>query len=210
VSSEVYDRLRAGIVTGEYEPGAPLVELALAEHYGTSRTPVREALRRLEQDGLVERGDRGMRVRTRSPEEILEIYEVRIPLEATAAAAAAERRTDLDLMRIRRAEAQMAKTSSSNSNTMASANRLVHEAIWAASHNGTIVDLLTRLNNHLTRYPATTLAVEGRWEEALRQHDEIITAIEKRDCDRAAELARVHMMRARDIRLQIYRDEVSL
>lgn len=210
MSSEVYDHLRAGIVTGDYESGAPLVELALAEYYGTSRTPVREALRRLEQDGLVERGDRGMRVRTRSPEEILEIYEVRIPLEATAAAAAAERRTDLDLMRIRRAEAQMAKTSSSDPNNMASANRLVHEAIWAASHNGTVVDLLTRLNNHLTRYPATTLAVGGRWEEALRQHDEIITAIEKRDCDRAAELARVHMTRARDIRLQIYRDEVSL
>lgn len=208
--SEVYDRLRAGIVTGEYEPGAPLVELTLAEHYGTSRTPVREALRRLEQDGLVERGDRGMRVRTRSPEEILEIYEVRIPLEATAAAAAAERRTDLDLMRIHRAEAKMAETSSSDPNAMASANRLVHEAIWAASHNGTIVDLLTRLNNHLTRYPATTLAVEGRWEEALQQHDEIISAIEKRDRDRAAELARMHMTRARDVRLQIYREEVSL
>jgi DNA-binding GntR family transcriptional regulator len=206
----VYDRLRAGIVSGDYEAGAPLVELALAEHYGTSRTPVREALRRLEQDGLVERGDRGMRVRTRSPEEILEIYEVRIPLEATAAAAAAERRTGLDLMRIRRAEAQMAETSSFDPNTMALANRLVHEAIWAASHNGTIVDLLTRLNNHLTRYPATTLAVKGRWEEALRQHSEIISAIENRDCDRAAELARVHMARARDIRLQIYSEEVSM
>src|SRR3954469_2885334 len=105
----VYQRLYGDVVAGEWD-GAPLVELALAEHYGTSRTPVREALRRLEQDGLVERGDRGMRVRTRSPEERLEIYEVRIPLEATAAAAAAERRTDLDLMRIRRAEAQMAKT----------------------------------------------------------------------------------------------------
>ncbi|MER5394094.1 GntR family transcriptional regulator, partial [Saccharopolyspora sp. NPDC002686] len=70
--SEVYDQLRAEIVDGTWEPGAALVELALAERYGTSRTPVREALRRLQQDGLVERGDRGMRVRTRSPEEILE------------------------------------------------------------------------------------------------------------------------------------------
>jgi DNA-binding GntR family transcriptional regulator len=210
VSSEVYEQLRAGIVSGEYDPGEALVELVLAERYGTSRTPVREALRRLEQDGLVERADRGMRVRTRSPEEILEIYEARIALETTAAAAAAERRTDLDLIRIRHAAAQMAAVSTAEPNAMAVANRVVHEAIWAAGHNGTIVDLLTRLNNHLTRYPATTLAVPGRWTEALREHDEIISAIENRDRDKAAELSREHMTRARDIRLQIYSEEVVL
>jgi DNA-binding GntR family transcriptional regulator len=206
----VYEQLRAGIVAGEYDPGEALVELVLAERYGISRTPVREALRRLEQDGLVERGDRGMRVRTRSPEEILEIYEARIALETTAAAAAAERRTDLDLIRIRRAATQMAAVSTAEPNAMAVANRVVHEAIWAAGHNGTIVDLLTRLNNHLTRYPATTLAVPGRWTEALREHDEIISAIGNRDRGTAAELSRKHMTRARDIRLQIYSEEVVL
>src|ERR1700749_32754 len=93
VQPDVYDRLRGEIVTGEFEPGTPLGEEALAQRYGTSRTPVREALRRLEQDGLVESGVRGMRGRARSPEEIQEIYEVRVPLEATVAAAAARRRT---------------------------------------------------------------------------------------------------------------------
>lgn len=210
MSSEVYERLRTGIVSGEYDAGEPLVEQVIAARYGTSRTPVREALRRLEQDGLVERGDRGMRVRMRSPEEILEIYEARIALEATAAAAAAERRTDLDLVRIRRAAARMAEVATDNGQEMAVANRAVHEAIWAAGHNGTIVDLLTRLNNHLTRYPATTLTVPGRWAEALKEHAEIISAIEDRDRDRAAELAREHMTRARDIRLQIYGEESVL
>lgn len=207
MSSQVYERLRTGIVSGEYAPGEPLVELALAERYGTSRTPVREALRRLEQDGLVERGDRGMRVRTRSPEEILEIYEARIPLEAAAAGAAAERRTDLDLARIRSAAARMADAATDDAAAMAATNRVVHEAIWAASHNGTIVDLLARLNNHLTRYPATTLAAPGRWDEALREHTEIIAAIEGHDRAAAARLARDHMTRARDIRLTIYADE---
>jgi DNA-binding GntR family transcriptional regulator len=204
VQSDVYDRLRGEIVTGEFEPGAPLGEEALAQRHGTSRTPVREALRRLEQDGLVERGARGMRVRVRSPEEILEIYEVRIPLEATVAAAAAQRRTELDLIRIRAAQTAMDGAGDSEPAAMAAANRAVHEAIWAAGHNGTLIDLLVRLNNHLTRYPATTLAVPGRWAEARKEHEAIIAAITDRDGDRASGLAAAHMSRARELRLRIW------
>ncbi|GLY90343.1 GntR family transcriptional regulator [Actinoallomurus iriomotensis] len=208
MQADVYERLRAEIVAGVFDAGAPLPEVALADRYGTSRTPVREALRRLEQDGLVERGDRGMRVRGRSPEEILEIYEARIALEATAAGAAAERHTELDLIRVRAAQDAMAASSTDDPMAMAMANRAVHEAIWAAGHNGTIVDLLTRLNNHLTRYPATTLSSTGRWEEALREHEEIITAVGAGDREKAAELAGRHMTKARDIRLRIYREEI--
>lgn len=207
VQSDVYEWLRADIVSGEFEAGAPLVELALAERYGSSRTPVREALRSLVQDGLVERGDRGMRVRVRSPEEILEIYEVRISLEAIAASSAAARYTDFDLIQVQRAQAAMDETPTDDPSAMAAANRAVHEAIWAASHNGTIVDLLTRLNNHLTRYPATTLSVPERWPEALREHHELIVAIQNRNADKAAELAQQHMTKAREIRLQIYREQ---
>jgi DNA-binding GntR family transcriptional regulator len=209
VLSEVYERLRADVVAGTFEAGAPLVELTLAERYGTSRTPVREALRRLEQDGLVERGDRGMRVRTRSPEEILEIYEARIALEATAASGAAQRHSEFDLIRIQRAQAAMRAAAESDADAVAAANRAVHEAIWAASRNGTVVDLLTRLNNHLTRYPATTLAVPGRFEQAVAEHDELIAAIEAREAERAHDIAREHMTRARNLRLQIYRDELA-
>lgn len=205
---DAYERLRTEIVEGEFAPGTALVEVSLAERYGTSRTPIREALRRLEQDGLVERGSRGMCVRTRSPEEILEIYEVRITLEATASGAAAQRRTELDLIRIKAAQSTMAGVSSTDSHAMAAANRNVHETIWAASHNGTIVDLLTRLNNHLTRYPATTLSSPGRWDEALAEHDAIIAAIEARDHLRAAELAGAHMETARNLRLEIYSKEI--
>jgi len=100
LSVHVYERLRDEVVSGQLPEGAPLVEATVATRYGTSRTPVREALRRLEQDGLVERGARGLRVRIRGPEEILEIYEVRILLEAAAARHAAVRHTRLDLIRI--------------------------------------------------------------------------------------------------------------
>jgi DNA-binding GntR family transcriptional regulator len=85
---DVYQQLRTAIVDGTFEAHAPLTELALAAQYKVSRTPVREALRRLEQDGLVERGLRGMQVRGRSPEEILEIYEWRAPPRARRPSAA--------------------------------------------------------------------------------------------------------------------------
>src|SRR6476620_11670590 len=75
MSVPVYDQLRALILSDEFGPDAILVETALATRLGVSRTPIREALRRLEQDGLVERTSRGTRVVERSPEQILEIYE---------------------------------------------------------------------------------------------------------------------------------------
>lgn len=208
MSTHVYERLREEIVSGRLESGAPLVEAAVAARYGTSRTPVREALRRLEQDGLVERGDRGLRVRARGPEEILEIYEVRILLEAAAARGAAERSTRLDLMRIKSAADAMAATDSADPDAMAAANQAFHEEIWAASHNRTLVDLLTRLNSHITRYPATTLTSPGRWAEALSEHADLLRAIEARDRDEAGLVAENHMTKARDIRLRMYGEEL--
>ena len=208
MSTRVYERLREEIVSGRLESGAPLVEATLAGRYGTSRTPVREALRRLEQDGLVERGDRGLRVRARGPEEILEIYEARILLEGAAARGAAERSTRLDLMRLKNAADVMAAADPGDPGAMAAANQAFHEEIWAASHNSTLVDLLTRLNSHITRYPATTLTSPGRWQEALSEHAELMLAIESRDRDKANLVAANHMTRARDIRLRMYGEEM--
>lgn len=208
MSTRVYERLREEIVSGRLPSGVPLVEATVAARYGTSRTPVREALRRLEQDGLVERGDRGLRVRSRGPEEILEIYEVRILLEAAAARGAAERGTRLDLMRIKSAAEAMAAADPADPDAMAATNRAFHEEVWAASHNGTLVDLLTRLNSHVTRYPATTLTSPGRWEEALSEHADLVRAIEAGDAGEAGLIAGKHMTKARDIRLRMYGEEL--
>ncbi len=209
MSARVYEQLRGEIVSGRLESGAPLVEATVAARYGTSRTPVREALRRLEQDGLVERGDRGLRVRARGPEEILEIYEVRILLEGAAARGAAERGTTLDLMRIKNAADAMAATDPDDPDAMAAANQAFHEEIWAASHNGTLVDLLSRLNSHITRYPATTLTSPGRWAEALSEHTGLVRAIEARHRGEARVIAESHMAKARDIRLRMYGEQLG-
>jgi len=209
VPTAVYERMRDDIVTGLLAPGAALVETALAGQYGTSRTPVREALRRLEQDGLIERGDRGMRVRSRSPEEILEIYEVRIVLETAAARSAASRRTTLDLIRLRQAHAAMVALETDDGTARADANRHFHELVWASSHNASLVDLLARLNGHLVRYPTTTLTYAGRWQAVLAEHERLLDALEAGDADAAAAVAEAHMTAARDIRLEMYGDPAT-
>jgi DNA-binding GntR family transcriptional regulator len=201
-----YERLTQAILTGEIAPGEPLVEAALSDWYKVSRTPVREALTRLEQDGLLQRTSRGLVVRERSPEEILDIYEIRIVLEATSARVAALRRTTLDLITLRRIADQLARVDTSDENEMASANREFHLAVWRASHNDSLVDLLSRLNLHLLRYPATTLSQPGRWEASLAEHAELIEAIDQQNPVRAADLATEHFTAARNLRLAIWAD----
>jgi len=205
VAREVpYESLLQEILRGELFPGEILTEAALAERLQVSRTPIREALTRLEQDGLVRRTSRGMEVRERSPEEILDIYEVRILLEADAARVAAERRSNLDVISLRRIAAELDKMDTSDPDAMAEANRTFHHAVWRAAHNEPIMDLLRRLDMHLSRYPTTTLSDPGRWEASLAEHRQLIAAIEARDGDLAARTSSEHFTAARDIRLRLW------
>ncbi|MCW5954497.1 MAG: GntR family transcriptional regulator, partial [Propionibacteriaceae bacterium] len=100
LSSDQYLQIRDDILKGVFPVGERLLETTLAARYGVSRTPVREALVALQQDGLIERMKDGFRVRTGTPEDVIEIYEARIALESAGAAAAARRRSDLDLARL--------------------------------------------------------------------------------------------------------------
>ncbi|HET9565043.1 MAG TPA: FCD domain-containing protein, partial [Mycobacterium sp.] len=146
-----------------------------------------------------------MRVRPSSPEEILDIYEVRITLEGAAAKAAAERATEFDRTQLRSAHRAMIDVKD-NAEAKAAANRRFHEAIWTASHNPSLVDLLHRLNVHLIRYPSTTLTYGDRWETVLREHEELLGAIEARDGEAARRIAEHHMFGAREVRLRMYAD----
>lgn len=204
-----YERIKKAIVDGDLKPGDPLVETTLAAWCEVSRTPVREALRRLEQDGLVERNDRGLVVRRRSPDEILDIYVTRIALEATAARVAAERRTEHDLRTLHRLVERARQIRQGDTDAMVEVNNLFHRTVWRASRNESLIDMLERLNLHMARYPGTTLNAPGRWKAARRQHEEIVAAIEGRDGDAAHDIAMRHFSDARDIRLDLFADDVS-
>lgn len=200
-----YEMLKQAILRGDLEPGQPLVETVLATWCNVSRTPIREALMRLEQDGLTERSDRGLIVRRRSPEEILDIYDIRIVLEATASRMAAERRTEHDVRALRRLIVH-SQNITADDDRKVEINRMLHRAIWHASHNESLIDLLERLNLHLTRYPETTLSYRDRWEEAKKEHVALVDAVEDRDSARSYEVAHTHFTKARDIRLRLWDD----
>jgi DNA-binding GntR family transcriptional regulator len=204
-----YQMVKAAILDGTFEPGVPLVEVQLAEWCGVSRTPIREALTRLEHDGLIERSDRGYVVRLRSPEEILDIYDIRIVLEAMAARLAAERHTRLDKVRITKAlERWQSATEETAPGELMNLNQELHRATWLASHNQPLIDLLERLALHLGRYPATTLTAPGRLKTALAEHQHMVDAIVNRDADAAAEAATQHFSAAMRIRLEQSEEEI--
>lgn len=201
----VYEALRSEIAAGQLPPATNLVETALAARFGVSRTPVREALRRLEQDRLVERGERGLRVREADPQEVLELYEARVLLESAVARAAALRRTPGDLALLEgMLDADRTDTVTEPAER-ARRNAAFHEALWRAAGNRVLVDLLQRLGLHLLRHPETTLSWPGRWEQSLDEHARLLDALRRHDPDAAAAAATEHFEHARDVRLAAWR-----
>jgi DNA-binding GntR family transcriptional regulator len=202
-----YEKIKEAIVSGELRQGEPLIELALAAWCGVSRTPIREALSRLEQDGLAERAERGLIVRESRPEEILDLYEIRIVLESMAAAVASERRTSHDLLSMRRWADDTKDGATGDVDAIVKANRAFHHSVWQASHNQPLIGVLERFQLQLGRYSGTTLAKPGRIKVAFEQHSALVDAIEARDAEGAAALATQHFTDARDIRLELWNTE---
>lgn len=200
-----YERIRDGILSGEFASGQPLTENLLAKICNVSRTPIREALGRLERDGLVSWTERGTVVRERSPEEILDIYATRVVLEAFAAQSAAERRTETDVMMLRALAAQARQVADdADAATKLKASRDLHTCIRTASHNGSAVELLDRVNLQLARYAnlEPTLSQPGRWQRAVEVYGELVEAIAARDAVRAGEISSAHFTEARELRMR--------
>lgn len=205
----IHDELRAQILSGVIPPGAALREVVLAERFGVSRTPVRAALGRLEHERLLERGARGLFVKRVDAREVVQVYDVRIMLEAEVAAQAAGTRDDHDLERLDGLVARDRALVDPSDRLRMTTNLEFHAALWDAAHNPVLLDLLERLSVHLIHTPSSTLSVGDRWVEALDEHALIVAAIRERDAVRAGAVARRHMQRAREIRLDLLRLEVD-
>jgi DNA-binding GntR family transcriptional regulator len=195
-----YARLRKEILDGAFVPGTILLETALSARYGVSRTPVREALGRLAQDGLIERSTRGFRIRQRGPEQILEIYEARIALEARSAELAAKRRTDFDLARMTHLlDERRATTDPAQFGPM---NNRWHDALRLAGHNETVTDLLERLDSLLLLYRPQRVLSPTADDRSAEEHAEILEAVARGDADAAGTAMTDHLHRMRDRRIQ--------
>ena len=203
LTTDQYLRIRDDILNGVFPDGQRLLETSLATRYGVSRTPVREALVALQQDGLIERVDNGYRVRTGTAEDVMEIYEARMALEALAATAAARRHTDLDLSRLRTAhEGALAAAQAGDTRGAHEANSSWHLVLWQAAHNSTIAGTLNRWSAQLRIYdqgppgPADDLAITAH------EHGEILQAIADGDPDKARDAMAEHLDRSRQLRLR--------
>lgn len=205
-----YELIRAAIVSGRLAPGERLSEASLGREYGASRSPIREALASLDRDGLVERHGMTVRVRERTPGEVLDIYQLRIHIEGALAHDAALRRQPIDLGRLEGALGVGENVDRADPTALMEANRVFHSVLSAAAHNATLSDVQDRLTAQVAVLPATTLSVNGRWEEACDEHRRIVEAIRASDADTARAVAEQHMKTARDIRLKLYESNLSL
>lgn len=198
--NDVYNRMKDDILVGVLGPGTPLVETTLATRYAVSRTPVREALRRLEHDGLLERGPRSLQVRQSTPQEIYDLNDVRTVLETTTARRAAERHTELDLVLLYDLLDRMEREDL-DVPARVRLNRQFHASVWHAGHNATLCQTLERL--YLTEVPAlhTTLASTPRWRQAVAEHRAVVDAIAAGDAETAARVLEEHLRIGRDLRL---------
>jgi DNA-binding GntR family transcriptional regulator len=197
---DIYALLKHDISIGEMPQGTRLVETQLAERYGVSRTPIRQALLTLEQDGLVERNGRSLQVRAQSPAEIMELYEVRELLEERAARLAARRHDESDVIILNRLLDRM--SGDLDATQRYRVNREFHTAMWRAAHNTVLLQTLERLYVNSVMGLSTTLASPDRWKVTRQEHRGMVDAILSGDEDKAGELVRTHLRTARDIRIE--------
>jgi DNA-binding GntR family transcriptional regulator len=205
-AASAYGQLRTMIVEGRYRPGERLVEQRVASELGQSRTPVREALRRLEAEGLVvSERHRGATVRALSPTEVLDLYGLRIRLESYAAELATQRRTDDELAALTAAadrfgavRAEIDVTTLAGARRLNAANRMVHDGILAAARHDRLAAMLARTVDIPLVFRAFRLFGPAEVERSDLFHHLIVEAIGQRDAGRAGALMSEHIAQGRD------------
>jgi DNA-binding GntR family transcriptional regulator len=191
------------VVTGALAPGSWLREDEAARELGVSRTPVREAMRRLAEEGLlVKANHQGTMVAGISYEDVNALYAARIPLEGTVAQLAADRRTDQlisDLNRIH--EDMTAAHARGDSEAFIVGNRQFHRAMSDATGSVYLQRIMLQVETFFRRIPSTAGGSAERQKAVLTEHEAIIAAIDDRDPERAGEAAVRHMSEVRRSRL---------
>lgn len=204
----VYQALRRGIIHGALVPGERLRSDALASELQVSRTPVREALRKLEAEGLVAQSGSRLVVRALSEQDLTELFYVREALEGMAARLAAENATPSEIAAIHELLEDMETVSRRGDiNTLRRLTGEFHQLVCRAAHNDRLFQLLTSLLDQVRQIRTSTLYGEGRAAEALQEHRRLLQALEARDGDKAEALAREHRRKTIALRRRMLREQ---
>jgi DNA-binding GntR family transcriptional regulator len=204
-NKDAYGLILDAIDIGVYKPGDRLVESELADRFGVSRTPIREALQRLETQSLLSRDGRSLIVASLDHSQMAELYVVRSELEGLAARLAARHAT-IEEKRVLQDMVHDDYKIVDDPNALSRANRRFHKQIHLASHNRFLVQQLDLVHRSMALMATTSLAADGRGEVALAEHQEIVDAIMQGHEDKADECLRQHISIAFSTRLKLLAD----
>ena len=198
LEEQVYSKLEKEILLGNLEKGKIVTECELANMLGVSRTPVRGALRRLNEEGLIEiEPNKRITVIGISIDDLIDTYKIRCRLEGLSSALAAEKMTDEELKKltdfVELSEYYLKKEDTDNLREL---DTQFHSIIYKASGNRILCRILSELHRNITRYRKISLAVPGRLPSSVSEHREILNAIIERDAKKADELTSRHVERA--------------
>ncbi len=206
LQERTYKALRSALLDGKFPVGERIFEAEVAQQLGVSRVPVREAVRRLQQDGLLEvRPRSGIYVASVSPEEADDVYRIRAALEGAAASLAAERITASELTALRRL-LQRERESKGNGRSRSQSQVVVradefHRAVHVYARSPRLYELLELIYAQVMHFRAITLSLPGRAETAVHGHQRLYDALSKHDGAQAERVMREHIDSARRLLL---------
>lgn len=205
LSDKVYQYLRDAIAEGRYVTGDCLVEMKIAEELGVSRTPVREALKQLELEDLVDsQPNRGVIVKSFTTEDLRDVFTIRHLLEGQAAYWAAERITDAQLRQLREIVDLMEfYTQKNDVPNLVQLDSRFHEIVYAASNSRSLKHILTSLHHNISRARKSSLTEPQRPAGSLAEHQHIYAAIERHD----AEASKAYMEQHIDTASNYHQDD---
>ncbi len=191
----VFNTLRQAILKGELEPGERLMEIQLADRLGVSRTPIREAIRKLELEGLVLMIPRkGAEVAKISEKSLRDVLEVRRSLEELAIELACERMDDEDIEKLEAAQENFREAvKNGDSMTIAETDEAYHDIIYNGTGNNRLVQILNNLREQMYRYRLEYIKDEDKRQVLLIEHTQILNAVKGRHVAEAKKAIREHI-----------------
>lgn len=201
LEEQVYVELEEEILSGELARGTALGEIALSSRLGVSRTPVRSAIHRLAEDGLVETvANKGAVVVGITREDLIDIYRIRVRLEGLASAIATDKITPEGIRTLRESvelsEFYLNKIDSGDTDRLKELDSAFHETIYKATGNRLLCKTLSELHRKIKLYRKISLSVPGRLRLSILEHKEILAAIEAKNAAEADRLTSLHIERA--------------
>ena len=204
IADQIFEQLQNDILTGKYERGEILSETKLSEELGVSRTPIREALRRLQQERIVLDTSRGSSVLGISPEDMLDMYDIRVQLEGQAAARAAKNITEEELKEMKEI-LDLQKFYIDKDGDMASKTDHIrdqdsrfHDLLFRATHSMVFYDTLSNIHQKITKFRRVSVNRKSRAQESYNEHIAIYEALKLHEPELARANTVKHVINARD------------